>query len=415
MLLDLATLHFASAASRCAYVIVFLVMALSQRGQTYLWQWMGAMGASMAGSFIMMGVPPETLPSVPVTIVVYWLYSASLVLSWTGFRSFFGRPVNIGLGIFLCALPGFLYPAMLLAGLSNRLALAAVFACCLIVAVLAFYETVRRTAGTARLWSQYIEAVAFGFYGLVFVLSIGMLLGTDRPIASAESARASLILDQVTGVFVYFGYVAMAAERANRNLVRIAATDPLTGLYNRRGLQEALRHRYVPSGDMPAGLLIADIDHFKSINDRHGHESGDLVLIAFANRMRGVLRASDIITRWGGEEFLIVLPGVTRQELAVIAESLRASVAEQPFPLRAGSLAVTVSIGIATVNLGDGDFEQATQRADAALYVAKTGGRNRVCFGPARTSPQGAQARRGEEILADLQAAWQVGENASAA
>ncbi|MCJ2083854.1 GGDEF domain-containing protein [Methylobacterium sp. J-090] len=392
MLLDLATLHFASAASRCAYVIVFLVMALSQRGQTFLWHWMGAMGASMAGSFMMMGVPPETLPSVPVTMVVYWLYSASLVLSWTGFRSFFGQPVNVGLGVFLAALPGILYPVVLATGLSSRFALAAVFACCSVVAALTSYETLRRMPGVARLWSQYIEAVAFGAYALILLLSIGMLLGTDRPIASAESARASLILDQVAGVFVYFGYIAMTAERASRRLVRIAETDPLTELYNRRGLAEALRQRFAGRDGHPsAGLLIADLDHFKSINDAHGHEGGDRVLTAFAKRMRNVLRGTDLVARWGGEEFLVVLPGATQRELAAVAERLRASVADEPFSLRTGALAVTVSIGTTTMDPNDDDFERAVHRADAALYAAKSGGRDRVCSAPTGALPDGVQ------------------------
>lgn len=390
MFLDLATLHFASATSRCAYVIVFLVMALSQRGQIFLWHWMGAMAASMAGSFIMMGVPPETLPSVPVTMVIYWLYGASLVLSWTGFRSFFGRPVKIGLGAFLAVLPAVLYPIVLATGLSTRFALAAVFANCSAVAALTSYESFRRMPGVARLWSQYIEAVAFGAYALILLLSIGMLLGTDRPIASAESARASLILDQVAGVFVYFGYVAMTAERANRRLVRIAETDPLTELYNRRGLAEALHQRFADRDGYPsAGLLIADIDHFKVINDGHGHEGGDRILMAFAKRMRSAFRGTDLVARWGGEEFLVVLPGATQRELAAVAERLRASVAEEPFSLRTGALAVTISIGITTMDPNDNDFEQAVQRADAALYAAKSGGRNRVCSAPAAALPDG--------------------------
>ncbi|GJE61555.1 GGDEF domain-containing protein [Methylobacterium trifolii] len=382
MALDLNTLHFASAVSRGAYVVVFLVMALSQSRQAYLWHWMGAMGTSMAGSLIMMSVSSDTLPPIPITMITYWLYSASLVLSWTGLRDFFDRRIEVGLSVALVALPGVLYPTLLGLGLSSRLSIAAIFACCFVVAVLATYETVRLTAGAERLWSQYIESVAFGFYAIVFLLSIGILIGTDLPIASAESARISMIMDQVTGVFVYFGYVAMAAERANRTLLRLAETDPLTGLSNRRGLQTMMR-RSVRGSDVPptGGLLILDIDHFKSINDRYGHECGDLVLSAFAARTKAALRSPDMIARWGGEEFLVVLPGVGERELLDVAERLRSNIAERPFPLPTGALTATVSIGAAMMGQGGARFEDVTKVADAALYEAKAQGRNCVRLG----------------------------------
>ncbi|KQP93746.1 hypothetical protein ASF60_13835 [Methylobacterium sp. Leaf113] len=406
MMLDLYTLHFASAASRCAYVVVFLVMALSQRQQTYLWQWMGAMGASMLGSLIMMRVPSETSPPFWITMIVYWLYGGSLVLSWTGLRSFFGRPVRIDLALALVALPGVLHPLLLWAGAPTRLAFAAVFACCLVVVLLSAYETVRLSPGTERLWSQSIESFAFGSYALVFIASILVLVGTDWPMASAESERASMILDQVMGVFVYFGYVAMAAERANRTLLRQAETDPLTGLSNRRGLQKMLRHRFPAPGQHPVGgVLILDIDRFKSINDRYGHEGGDFILAAFAARMKAALRATDMIARWGGEEFLVVLPGANPQELQLVAERLRVSVADRPFLLPAGALPVTVSIGAAMMGPDEPSFEGVTQRADTALYRAKAEGRNRVCREPT-PPPESGRAVQGVDLsLAPLPSA----------
>ncbi|POR40490.1 GGDEF domain-containing protein [Methylobacterium sp. V23] len=378
-MLDLHTLHFASAASRCAYVVVFLVTALTQRQQTFLWQWMGAMGTSMVGSLIMMQVP-SAAPPVWIAVIVYGLYAASLVLCWTGLRSFFGRPVRIDLGICLTVLPGLLYPLLLAAGVAHRLALAAVFLCCLGVALLAAYETVRLSPGVERLWSQSIVTVAFGSYALVFVASIGILVATDWPMASAETARSSMILDQVIGVFAYFGYMAMAAERANRTLLHLAETDSLTGLSNRRGLQKLLRLRLPAPGRQPLGaVLILDLDHFKSINDRYGHASGDAVLATFAARLTATLRTTDLVARWGGEEFLVVLPGAGPQELLPVAERLRAAVAEAPFPHRSGALTVTVSIGVAMMGRDAASFEEATRQADAALYQAKAQGRNRVC------------------------------------
>lgn len=401
MILDIHTLHFASAASRCAYVVVFLVMALSQRQQTYLWQWMGAMGTSMLGSLIMMHVPSADSSPVWITIVAYWLYAASLVLSWTGLRSFFGRPVRIDVGICLVALPGVLYPTLLSAGVANRLALASVFASCLGLALLAAYETLRLAPGVERLWSQSIETVAFASYSLIFLVSIGILVGTDWPMASSESERTSMVVDQVMGVFIYFGYIAMAAERANRRLLRQAETDPLTGLSNRRGLQKMLRRRFpVPGRQSLGSVLILDIDHFKAINDGHGHEGGDLVLATFAARLQATLRATDLIARWGGEEFLVVLPRTEPQDLRLIAERLRSAVAEEPFPLPSGVLTVTVSIGAARMGLDEASFEEATRQADTALYRAKAEGRNRVCFEAQPPPTPGVAAQAADPALA---------------
>ena len=142
-----------------------------------------------------------------------------------------------------------------------------------------------------------------------------------------------------------------------------------------------LNRRFQRSG--PAGgVLILDIDHFKSINDRYGHEGGDRILTALGLRLQASLRAKDIVARWGGEEFLVVLPDIDASELLRIAERLRISVAEVPFFLPTGPLAVTVSIGVALMGPGDRSFEDGTLQADAGLYAAKAQGRDRVCQGP---------------------------------
>lgn len=378
MILDLHTLHFTSSASRCAYMVVFLVMAISSWRQFYLWHWMGAMGTSMTGSLILMGVRPDELPPMPIAMIVYWMYGASLVLAWTGLRVFFGRPVKIWLGIGLSVLPSVVYVVLFGLGLPIRLVLAAVFFCCLVPTILSLSETIR--ISSERLWAQYIEVLAFSSYAIVFAISIGILIGTDMPIASAESARISMILDQVMGVFIYFGFVAMDAERANHTILRLAETDILTNLINRRGLQTMLHRRFRQTGAVPTGgLLILDIDHFKNINDSYGHQGGDQVLIDFAVRIKSVLRPTDIVARWGGEEFLVMLPFIETNELLRVAERLREGIAEAPFSIPNGLLAVTVSIGCTMVGREDGGFEDGTRRADAALYRAKAQGRNRIC------------------------------------
>jgi two-component system, cell cycle response regulator len=159
---------------------------------------------------------------------------------------------------------------------------------------------------------------------------------------------------------------------------RLARTDPLTGLANRRTLGERLEHELKVcqrSGD-PLTVALCDVDHFKRINDRFGHGVGDAALCQIGRLLEQGVRSVDLVGRWGGEEFLVLLPGATRDLGAMVAERLRASVASCAF----GDVApeqVTVSLGVAS-HRNDEPLHALLERADAALYRAKEEGRNRV-------------------------------------
>lgn len=130
----------------------------------------------------------------------------------------------------------------------------------------------------------------------------------------------------------------------------------------------------------PLSVIALDIDHFKLVNDTHGHHAGDLVLKAVAGNLQRFSRDRDLIARFGGEEFMILLPGADHAEAERCAERIREGVAKHA--VRAGddvTMRVTVSLGVAQVNSATESIEDATSRADKALYAAKTGGRNRVC------------------------------------
>jgi two-component system, cell cycle response regulator len=173
-------------------------------------------------------------------------------------------------------------------------------------------------------------------------------------------------------------------RRRNLELDQMSRTDALTGLHNRRHLEERLgefvslarRH----GEDLAAAMI--DLDHFKRINDNGGHPAGDAVLRVTAERLRGILRAEDVLGRWGGEEFLALLPRTDAAGAQLAAERMRQAVAGQPIPLpEGGETRVTASIGAATgVDHGAADL---VRRADAALYEAKAAGRNRVVVAPA--------------------------------
>ncbi|MBL0614958.1 GGDEF domain-containing protein [Aeromonas veronii] len=161
-----------------------------------------------------------------------------------------------------------------------------------------------------------------------------------------------------------------------QRLLRQSETDQLTGLYNRRFFFEHCQP--LRAGDAPCGLIMLDIDHFKQLNDRYGHQQGDRALQRFSRCIDALLRADDLFVRSGGEEFLILLPRIDEAGLLQMAEQIRAAVEALP----ADPVAITVSLGTTLVQPEE-EVNQALARADEWLYRAKRAGRNRVAHCPA--------------------------------
>ncbi|SEP09564.1 two-component system, cell cycle response regulator [Methylobacterium sp. ap11] len=162
----------------------------------------------------------------------------------------------------------------------------------------------------------------------------------------------------------------------------LAVTDGLTSLHNRRYLDSYLAGLFSEASlrDRPVSLLILDIDRFKSINDRFGHDAGDEVLKEFATRIRSQTRGIDVVARFGGEEIVVVVPDTALEASRQVAERIRERIEAAPFVVQRGtcSIDVTVSIGVAARQAGDGEPGALLKRADLALYEAKQTGRNRV-------------------------------------
>lgn len=179
-------------------------------------------------------------------------------------------------------------------------------------------------------------------------------------------------------------YIDMTMERAHSSeLKKLADTDPLTGIMNRRRFFEEatamFRSTDPSSGDL--ALLLLDLDHFKRINDRYGHTIGDLALQEFTLRCRASIREHDLLARLGGEEFVMLMPGTSDREAREIGERIRKATADTPFALGDRAIAATVSIGGALRTVGDASLDMLLDRADAALYDAKHRGRNRFVMG----------------------------------
>ena len=378
-MLDLTTLSFSSVVSRAAYLAVFLILALRQREKPYLWHWLGAILASLLGAMLLAKEPTNlTLPTM-ISMQIFTLYMVSIVLSWSGLRYFYG---------FRFYLPPLLLVAILTAtpaltcllapwlGLSKTAVLIVYFLCATGASLMIVAEII--VARREDLWSQVVVAVAFAIYALGFAFSAGILLWTEIEV-STETARVTIIFDQINSVLVYVGYVAMSGERANLQLRHQADTDALTGLFNRRGIQHALTKLDLKHPESTVCVLLGDLDHFKKINDTLGHEGGDAVLKIFAKRLKNLMRRDDIAVRWGGEEFLVVLAHTTIDEAGAFAERLRRHIESEPFVIASHVINVTISIGVAEIERPQETFDRAIGRADDALYQAKHNGRNRVC------------------------------------
>jgi diguanylate cyclase (GGDEF)-like protein len=173
-------------------------------------------------------------------------------------------------------------------------------------------------------------------------------------------------------------------EELNKEFRELAIRDGLTGLFNHRYAEERLKEEFDRAArfERELSVLFMDLDHFKFFNDAHGHQAGDEVLQILSAIMTEVLRESDTLARWGGEEFVVIALETTREEACMLAERIRKAVTNHPFPNAAQQPLgiVSLSIGVASRSIGTDSYEQLLRLADDAVYSAKDAGRNRTVF-----------------------------------
>lgn len=222
--------------------------------------------------------------------------------------------------------------------------------------------------------------------GAAWFLRVQELVFGHAPASGLLSATpaniAQMIYAAMEPVFASVGFLLMYNEMAQAELRRLARNDPLTGTLNRLALDEAAHAMFKHATPRLGAVLMIDADHFKAINDRFGHASGDQVLAALAQGIVGCLRAGDVLGRVGGEEFLVLLPDTDIDAAVTLAETLRATVARMQVLLDGEPQSVTISIGAAAREPADTSPAVLIHRADRALYTAKHAGRNRVATPP---------------------------------
>ena len=193
--------------------------------------------------------------------------------------------------------------------------------------------------------------------------------------------------EEKVGMFMLLRDVTAETHLQDKYKVKAtqSVTDKLTGLYNRSYfdsyLPEAIKALEDGGENSPGklSLVMADVDHFKKVNDTYGHQAGDFVLEVVSHIFKSNFRKTDVVCRYGGEEFLIILPATGIQEAWTAADKMRGLVEDKVFTHNDVVIPITISMGVAQVNVGEETGEQLLARADAALYYAKEHGRNRVC------------------------------------
>lgn len=337
----------------------------------------------IAGSSVLFMVQASLPPSfiLPVANGMAMLGVAGY---WHALRLFYGHPNNYWLllpviagttGVFLYAA---LWPSLLTRIVISSIALFVMYAGC--VYTLRLQEGSERAISRRVLIGIFIADAIFMVFRCLFLFFTDVAKNGNTLDASSWINVATPVMIAVTPVIGTTAFVLLCSERLRRQWEHAASTDYLTGLANRRTMTNAGETRFSASreGKRSMALAVVDIDHFKSVNDRYGHDIGDGALKHVALRLETACRESELPARQGGEEFVVLLDQVTGDEAHAAGERLRKAVESSVFAARDISLNLTVSIGVAVLKEDDPDFDNLLRRADEALYVAKTGGRNRV-------------------------------------
>jgi diguanylate cyclase (GGDEF)-like protein len=310
----------------------------------------------------------------PVRLLSFALMAITLIASipWLGLWPL--PLLGIALVCFVAisrALPGARRPEHLVAG-AWLVSLALVTVACVKVGGGANYVLPWLAIVAITPVARFRLAVVAAAGALIVLVTLAVSFGDD-PRGTWEHPVALMFdLTLVGSVLAY----SLALMRADLDHRAEAFIDPLTGMLNRHALKGRIGELSAQSqvNHQPISLVLGDLDHFKAINDEHGHEQGDAVLAETAYRIRATLRAYDLAYRLGGEEFLVVMPGADTHDAQLAAEQIRSALAAQPI----GEIAVTMSLGVSSSPAEEFDYETLLAFADKALYAAKRSGRNRV-------------------------------------
>jgi diguanylate cyclase (GGDEF)-like protein len=372
--LDIKTILFMTTLMCAAMSVVMYAMHLSFRREVQ------GLGHWAAGLVLMVG---SGLLFASLAVLPAWLVlplgNLSLVcgigMSMVGIRAFYGQPP--GWRIFHAMW------ALNLASMAWWLFVQPSFA--MRVAAFSFIVSVFYLDQLRQLWQRGERHFASWFFGALLAVQTVVVLtrGVAAMVSGAQTvdlmrnsalANVYLAVSNFMALLLTVGFLVLATRRLQRVLEKRSTHDPLTEVLNRRGFGEAYARARARQrrGAGALALMAIDLDHFKVVNDQHGHAEGDRVLVKVATVIKRTLRENDSVARFGGEEFIVLLPDTSLPRAEQAAARIQGLLAEVERPC------CTISIGIASQAAGDESLDSVLARADAALYRAKESGRNRV-------------------------------------
>lgn len=367
-----------------AMVLGFLLAgAWHARTRPALWWWAGAFAAVVGSQVLRAAIEARWggRMAFPVGHLGGLLHAAMLVL---GTRAFLARAVRAGVvggiaGVATAAAAWAVYGLGLFATWSLAISHVAGGGLLAWGAATALRERRGSRSVALLILGAVLGLSAFAQLarGLSMFAALGGVPGPWRPWAD-DAVSFWLLVSVVLLVAQGFAILLAVNSALQRDVRAMAEHDPMTGLLNRRGLQNRLLHDR-RRGDGVRAVVLADVDHFKAVNDGHGHSVGDEVLVQVGARLARDAGPADVVARFGGEEFVLVLHAADMPSVLARADALRAGVGGEPVMTAAGPLRVTISMGTAEFPQ-DEPLDGAAHRADLALYRAKREGRNRVAL-----------------------------------
>lgn len=382
MNLDLRTMMVMISALSLLFSGLLILVGLHAGNSRGVRQWAAGslcIGLGLAFSYTQLGPPVD-----PWAII----FGATLTVAGTGFQ-FSGIQVFktgqckgfipwllAGLAFFQSSWFAVLHPEVHSRTIANSLLLFSINAACARLLFIRIEQPLRT--------AYWFTAVSFAILAAMFLLRAVVVFLSPPDTYGLYSQiplnPATFFIGSMTQMSIVFGFVLMLNYRIAADHQKLASTDALTGLMNRRSLEheaERLLARCSRTGEALA-VVMFDVDHFKSINDRHGHPVGDEVLRHLTAIAKKSVRNSDYLARYGGEEFCILLPASLEKDAWILADRLRQAFASTPLEVGGDAMCSTVSIGIADSTHTGLEFSSLVTAADKAMYRAKQDGRNRV-------------------------------------